>query len=186
MQAKLPGWTGKRWGANRDGIARVPEEKYRTLVREATRRGFRVTTKADGEAMIDQVLKVYGEMDAEFGIRARRFVMMHSAFTHPQRQMPRLKELGILPTTCISFLWNHGMNMVRAYGEELIHRAVPFRSWLEAGIPVSNGTDAYPWNPFLSLWAMITRTDGETGRQLGAAELRVSRRCAFARKTART
>lgn len=170
VQPKLPGWFGKRWGANRDGIARVPEEKYRTLVREAARRGMRIATKADGEAMIDRVLKIYGEVDAEFGIRDRRFIMMHSAFTHPQRQMPRLKELGVVPTTCISFLWNHGMNMVRAYGEELIHRAVPFRSWLEAGIPVTNGTDTYPWNPFLSLWAMITRTDGETGTRLGSAE----------------
>jgi predicted amidohydrolase YtcJ len=170
VQQKLLQWKGKRSGVNRNGIARVPEEKYRTLVREATRRGIRVTTKADGEAMIDQVLKIYGEMDAEFGIRDRRFVMMHSAFAHPERQMPRLKELGILPTTCISFLWNHGMNMVRAYGKDLIHRAVPYRSWLRAGIRVSNGTDAYPWNPFLSLWAMITRTDGETGIQLGADE----------------
>lgn len=170
VQAKLPEWTGKRWGANRNGIDRVPEEKYRTLVREATRRGMRVTTKADGEGMIDRVLKVYGEADAEFGIRDRRYIMMHSAFTHPQRHMPRLKELGIVPTTCISFLWTHGMNMVRAYGEELIQRAVPFRSWLAAGIPVTNGTDTYPWNPFISLWAMVTRTDGETGEQIGAAE----------------
>lgn len=170
VQPKLPGWFGKRWGANRNGIARVPEEKYRTLVREAARRGMRVATKADGEAMIDQVLKIYGEVDAECGIRDRRFVMMHSAFTHPERQMPRLKELGVVPTTCISFLWNHGMNMVRAYGEELIHRAVPFKSWLQAGIPVTNGTDTYPWNPFLSLWAMITRTDGETQKQFGSKE----------------
>lgn len=170
VQAKLASWQGKRWGGNRNGVARVPEEKYRTLVREATRRGLRVTTKADGEAMIDQVLKIYGEVDTEFGIRDRRYVLMHSAFTHPQRQMPRLKELGVLPTTCVSFLWNHGMNMIKAYGEELIHRAVPFRSWLAADIPVSNGTDGYPWNPFLSLWAMITRTDGETGKQLGSTE----------------
>jgi predicted amidohydrolase YtcJ len=170
VQPKLPDWSGKRWGANRDGIARVPEEKYRTLVREATRRGIRVATKADGEAMIDQMLKIYGEMDVEFGIQDRRFIMMHSAFAHAQKHMPRLKELGVMPTTCMSFLWNHGMNMVRAYGEELVHRAVPFRSWLDAGIKVTNGTDTYPWNPFLSLWAMITRTDGETGTQLGAEE----------------
>ena len=170
VQPKLPGWMGKRWGAIRDGIARVPEEKYRALVREAARRGMRVATKADGEGMIEQVIRIYGEADRETGIRDRRFIMMHSAFTHPEKQMPRLKELGVVPTTCISFLWNHGMNMMRAYGEELIHRAVPFKSWLDAGIPVTNGTDTYPWNPFLSLWAMITRTDGETGKQLGTKE----------------
>ncbi len=47
---------------------------------------------------------------------------------------------------------------------------MPFKSWLDAGILVTNGTDTYPWNPFLSLWAMITRTDGETGAQLGTDE----------------
>ena len=47
---------------------------------------------------------------------------------------------------------------------------MPFKSWLDAGILVTNGTDTYPWNPFLSLWAMNTRTDGETGAQLGTDE----------------
>ena len=52
----------------------------------------------------------------------------------------------------------------------MARRAVPLRGFLDAGLPVSNGSDEYPWNPFFSLWLMVTRTDGETGAQLGSGE----------------
>ena len=168
VQPKQPSWPGPH-DEIRDGICRVPLDKFRHVAREAARRGVRLATKADGEAMIDWVIDVYGETDAEFGIRDRRWVMMHSKFTTPA-QMARLRELGVVPTTCATFVWHHGKNLARAYGDAVARRAVPLRGFLDAGLPVSNGSDEYPWNPFFSLWLMVTRTDGETGAQLGGGE----------------
>lgn len=165
---KAASWDGPR-DAIRDGVQRVPADKFRVICREAARRGMRMSTKAGGEPMVDLLLETYGELEREYGIRDRRWVMFHSQFTHP-RQMPRLLELAIQPITCATFLWNHGESFVRYYGEELALRAVPFRSFLDAGLPIANGTDTLPKSPFVSLWLMVTRTDGETGRQLGDAQ----------------
>jgi predicted amidohydrolase YtcJ len=134
---------------------------------------MRMSTKAGGEPMVELLLDTYGAIDRESGIRDRRWVMFHSQFTHP-RQMAQLRDLGVAPITCATFLWNHGESFVRYYGEELALRSVPFRSFLDAGLAVANGTDTVPKSPFISLWLMITRTDGETGRQMGEGQ-KVSR-----------
>nr|MBA2447861.1 amidohydrolase family protein [Chloroflexota bacterium] len=165
---KTDSWDGPR-DAIRDGVQRVPRDKFLLVCREAARRGMRMSTKAGGEPMVDLLLDVYGQVDQEIGIRDRRWNMFHSQFTHP-RQMPRLRELGVAPTTCATFLWNHGQSFVRFYGEELALRSVPFRTFLDAGLPISCGTDTIPKSPFFSLWLMLTRTDGETGRQMGNGE----------------
>jgi predicted amidohydrolase YtcJ len=168
VQPKLSSWPGPN-DEIRGGIRRVPKEKFRTVAREAARRGIRMVVKADGEEMVDWVIEVYREMEAEFGIRDRRWVMMHSKFTHP-RQMSALRELGVVPTTCATFVWHHGANLARVYGDEVANRTVPIKSFLNARLSVANGSDEFPWNPFFSLWLMVTRTDGETGRQLGSTE----------------
>jgi len=168
VQPKLTSWPGPR-DEIREGIRRVPKEKFQTVAREAARRGIRMSVKADGQEMVDWVTEIYGEMEAEFGIRDRRWVMMHCKFTHPS-QMGALRRLGVVPTTCATFVWHHGANLARVYGEEIAYRTVPIRSFLDAKLPISNGSDEYPWNPFFSLWLMVTRTDGETCQQLGRAE----------------
>jgi predicted amidohydrolase YtcJ len=168
VQPKLPSWPGPH-DEIREGIRRVPKDKFRTVAREAARRGIRMSVKADGEEMINWVIEVYGEMDAQFGIKNQRWVMMHCKFTHP-KQMTALRELGIVPTTCATFIWHHGANLCRVYGQDVAHRTVPIHSFLDSRLPVANGSDEYPWNPFFSLWLMVTRTDGETGRQLGGSE----------------
>jgi predicted amidohydrolase YtcJ len=168
LQPKAESWDGPRDDL-RDGIVRVPKEKLRIVCREAARRGMRMSTKAGGEPAVEMLLDVYEEMDREYGIRDRRWNVYHSQFHHP-RHMGRLRELGVAPCTCATFLWNHGQTYVRFYGRELANRAVPFRSFLDAGLPIANESDTYPKSPFFSIWLMITRTDGETGEQMGDAE----------------
>jgi predicted amidohydrolase YtcJ len=169
---KAESWDGPR-DELRNGVQRVSAEKFMLVCREAARRGMRMSTKAGGEPMVELLLDTYAEVDREFRIRDRRWVMFHSQFTHPG-QMARLRDLGVSPITCATFLWNHGESFVRYYGEDVALRSVPFRSFLDAGLAVSNGTDTTPKNPFISLWLMITRTVGETGRQMGDAQ-KVSR-----------
>lgn len=169
---KSDAWDGPR-DQIRDGVQRVSADKFLVVCREAASRGMRMSTKAGGEPMVDLLLEAYEQMDRDYGISDRRWVMFHSQFTHP-RQMPRLRALGVAPITCSTFIWNHGESFARYYGAELARRAVPFRSFLEAGLPIANGTDTAPKSPPVCLWLMVTRTDGETGREMGDAE-KVSR-----------
>ena len=52
-----------------------------------------------------------------------------------------------------------GHNMIRYWGEERAARSIPVRTILAAGIPTGGGTDApvVDWNPFESIWWMVTR-----------------------------
>jgi predicted amidohydrolase YtcJ len=165
LQPKLPEWDGPD-DEIRGGVLRVPMDKLRIVCREAARRGMRMSTKAGGEPAVEMLLEAYREADREFGIRDRRWNVFHSQFHHP-RHMAGLRELGLAPATCATFLWNHGHTYVRYYGKELAYRAVPFRTFLDAGLPIANESDTYPKDPFFSMWLMVTRTDGETLEQMG-------------------
>ena len=153
----------------RDGIQRVSAQKFLLVCREAARRSMRMSTKSGGEPMVELALNTYAAVDKEYGIRDRRWVTFHNQFAHA-RQLPRMRELGISPVTCITFLWNHGETFRRLYGSELANRSVPMKSFLRAGLPICSGTDSLPKSPFFSMWVMITRTDGETLTTFGEEE----------------
>ena len=153
----------------RDGVLRVDQRKLNLVSMEAARRGMRMSTKAGGEPAVEMLLEAYRAADAEFGIKDRRWNVYHSQFHNPN-QMSSLKELGLAPATCATFLWNHGQTYINAYGEELAFRSVPFRSFIDAGLPIANETDTFPKEPMFSIWLMVTRTDGETLKQMGDAQ----------------
>jgi predicted amidohydrolase YtcJ len=168
VQPKRAGWPGPH-DSIRDGVQRIPAEKFRAVAEMAAARGIRMCTKAGGEAMIDLTVEVYRDLARRYDIAQRRWVMMHSQFLQP-RHMAELGDLGVVTTTCANFIWNHGSLFRRAYGDDLAERAVPYRSMLEHGMVVANGSDTVPKSPFFSMWLMLTRTDGESGQPLGPSE----------------
>jgi predicted amidohydrolase YtcJ len=54
------------------------------------------------------------------------------------------------------------------YGEEFMRRAMAFRSFIDAGIPVAAGSDFYPgpFAPLMGMQGMVTRT-GWNGEKWG-------------------
>ncbi len=44
---------------------------------------------------------------------------------------------------------------------------MPARALLELGVPVSVGTDNIPYDPVITLWAMVARQERRTGRVVG-------------------
>jgi len=165
VQPKAESWPGPH-DEIREGVRRMSRSTFAAIAEEAARRGFRLSTKAGGEPMVDWVLDVYGDADARWGIHDRRWLMIHSQFTQ-KRQMARLRDLGVAVATCANFIWNHGATYVAGYGREVAGRSVPFRSFLDAGVAVANESDTTPKSPMFALWLMTTRTDGVTGECLG-------------------
>jgi len=43
----------------------------------------------------------------------------------------------------------------------------PWRSLMEAGVPIAAGTDNIPYNPFYTLWVMMARRERLEGRVVG-------------------
>jgi len=64
---------------------------------------------------------------------------------------------------------------VRSFGRELAQDAIPFKPWLEAGIPVVQSTDGKPYPPIFSFWQMLARKDGLTGEALTTPKQRLTR-----------
>jgi predicted amidohydrolase YtcJ len=70
------------------------------------------------------------------------------------------------------FNWQQGKGFAEQLGEARMARTQPFRSYMKAGVMMPSGSD-YPIttpDPWLGIYAMLTRRDQATGRVFGPAE----------------
>ena len=101
------------------------------------------------------------------GIRHR---IEHAVLTTPQATK-RMRDLGIIVSTNPIFIRSSGDAYFTLFGEKRTQeRTIVTREWLDAGIPVTIGSDAptTPWySPQATLAAAVTRLT-LTNRVLGA------------------
>jgi predicted amidohydrolase YtcJ len=79
----------------------------------------------------------------------------------------RIKSVGAVPMPFTSYAY-YNADKFHFYGEEFMRRAMAFRSFLDAGIPVAAGSDFYPgpFAPLMGMQGMVTRT-GWNGEKWG-------------------
>jgi predicted amidohydrolase YtcJ len=143
---------------------------YRNLVWEAARNNVRVHTIVRG--LLEQVLDVFDEVNESFPVVGKRWILEHTLETSPA-QLQRIQKLGLVVETIpLTELWLRGG--VNLSDPELARQATAHRSYQEHQIPYGFGTDNKPYNPFMTLWAAVTRKERVTGRVLGA-EQRIDR-----------
>ena len=156
--AELPftGWAGFVPGYN-------PPGRFRDLVHLAARYNLRVNTIA--RHTLDEVLRVFEEVDEEVPINGRRWVLQHILHTDSE-QLRRIRKLGLLVETIpLTELWLRGNSFV---DESRLHAsAVSHRSYLDADVRFGFGTDNKPYNPFATLWSAVARSERRTGKVLG-------------------
>jgi predicted amidohydrolase YtcJ len=154
-------------GGTYRGLQTMAADAYTSLVRTFNRDGWRVFTHAVGDAAIDQVLAAYETANAEKSIAGRRWAIEH-AFIGRADHFARMKKLG-LGVSAQDHLYLAGPSLVKYWGPERAARTTPMRAFIDAGLPVSIGTDA-PVVPYPPLWAIyhfVTR-DTISGGVLGA------------------
>jgi predicted amidohydrolase YtcJ len=142
-------------------------------VRALNEHGWRVATHAVGDAAMDLVLDAYERANADTPIGDRRWSIEHAFIGRPDH-LPRIKALGI-GLSVQDHLYLAGPSLIRYWGPSRAALTTPVRLYLDAGLPVSSGTDApvVPYPPLWTLYHFITR-DTITGGVLGADQ-RVSR-----------
>ncbi|HEX9725963.1 MAG TPA: amidohydrolase [Vicinamibacteria bacterium] len=139
------------------GLQTFPTVQYVRLVRALNQRGWRVATHAVGDAAIDLVLDGYQAANDDRSIQGSRWAIEHG-FIVNEDQVSRVKELG-LALSGQHHLYIAGPSLVKYWGADRAHRVTPLRSYLDAGIPVSLGSDSpvVPYPPLSVLYHFITR-----------------------------
>ena len=149
------------------GLQTIETERYMAIVSEVNKRGWRVATHAVGDAAIDLVLAAYERANREHTIVGRRWSIEH-AFIGRADQLPRMKALAVA-ISAQNHLYLAGPSLVKYWGLERASLTTPVRMYLDAGLPVSSGTDSpvVPFPPLWTLYHFVTR-DTITGGVLGA------------------
>jgi predicted amidohydrolase YtcJ len=149
------------------GLQTIDTERYVTVVRTMNKLGWRVATHAVGDAAIDLVLNAYEKANADQSIVGRRWSIEH-AFIGRRDQLPRMKVLAVA-ISAQNHLYLAGPSLVKYWGPVRAGITTPVRMYLDAGLPVSSGTDApvVPYPPLWTIYHFVTR-DTITGGVLGA------------------
>ena len=148
------------------GLQTMDRDAFIEAVRMLNRGGWRVATHAVGDAAIDLVLDAYERAHQDRSIADRRWSIEHAFIGRPDH-LPRIKALG-LTMSVQDHLYLAGPSLVRYWGRERAALTTPVRMYLDAGLPVSSGTDApvVPYPPLWTLYHFVTR-DTIAGGVLG-------------------
>lgn len=148
------------------GLQTQSTESFEATVLALNDRGWRVATHAVGDAAIDLVLTAYERANARKSIVGRRWSIEHAFIGRPDH-LPRIRALG-LAVAVQNHLYLAGPSLVSYWGPARAAITTPARLYLDAGLPVSSGTDApvVPYPPLWTLYHFITR-DTIAGGVLG-------------------
>ena len=161
-------------GGKYRGLQTVPQERFTAIVRTLNRLNWRVFTHAVGDSAIDEVLAGYEAANRDKSIVGKRWGIEHAFIGRPDH-FPRMKKLGLY-LSVQNHLYLAGPSLVKYWGPQRAGSMMtPVKAYLEAGLPVSGGTDASVV-PYPPLWVIYHFTTRETisGGALGPDQ-RISR-----------
>ncbi|MDH3644935.1 MAG: amidohydrolase family protein, partial [Gammaproteobacteria bacterium] len=164
------GWAGFHYDSA------IPESYVKELLMEAARSGLQVV------GIFPYMLNLFAEVARTHPIGELRWVQGHLA-TLSANQVAQMADLGIGVTTHTSaHIYKRGAEHMKKLGAARQNEIVPLRRLIDAGVPVSFGTDNVPISLFHSVWHAVAREN--RGGELVAPEQAVSRdealRCASA------
>ncbi|HVR76922.1 MAG TPA: amidohydrolase family protein [Acidimicrobiia bacterium] len=122
------------------GTDRLDPEHARTMARTAIMLGGSVAIHAIGDRANDSVLSLFADLIGMGAEPARLRVEHASLLTEPA--IEEMARLGVTASVQPAFLASEASWLVKRLGEERINRVYPFRSLLEAGVPLLGGSDS--------------------------------------------
>jgi predicted amidohydrolase YtcJ len=141
------------------GILVMDEEQMYPYAKKAYDAGWQIGIHANGDVGIDTTLKLYERLNKEKVKADPRFRIEHCTLINDDL-IQRMKALGVIPTPFSTYVYFHGEKM-KLYGEERLKHMFALRSFLDAGIRPTIGSDypPGPFEPMMYLQSSVTRTD---------------------------
>jgi predicted amidohydrolase YtcJ len=158
-------------GADYRGYAAITRQQIVDAVDLAFANGWQIITHANGDAAVDWLIAAVGEATAKHGPGDRRAVLIHGQ-TARLDQLPRLKELAIMPSffPMHTYYWGD-WHRSSVLGPERAERISPCNSARKLGMIFTSHHDAPVANPdaIRVLSATVTRVT-RSGYVLGPEE----------------
>jgi predicted amidohydrolase YtcJ len=155
-----------------NGLFTASQEETNELVEWCMRNGVQVNLHVNGDAAIDRGLTAIERAQSILPeprsgyITQFRPKLTHCTILNEDLALARrIKAANAVPQLFTSYIY-YNSEKWHLYGEDIMSRAMAFRTMVDHGIPVAQGTDFYPgpFDPLMSLQGMVTRTgwNGET------------------------
>jgi predicted amidohydrolase YtcJ len=149
------------------GVLNYTREDLLAIVSVANELNWSFTAHSTGGGGVDLLLDVYGEVNKLKPIKDRRFSIIHGNF-FSEEAIKKMSELGVYANMQPAWFYKDADAMEYILGEKRIKTFQPYRALFDAGVIVNGGSDHMvkwdantsinPYNPFLAMWAVVTRT----------------------------
>jgi predicted amidohydrolase YtcJ len=151
------------------GIIVMDEEELYDYAIKAHKANWQIGIHANGDVGIDKSLNVFERIQKEHPRKDPRFRLEHCTVINADI-IQRIKKLNAIPCPFSTYVYFHGEKMVN-YGHERLENMFAVRSFLDAGINVTQTSDypPGPFEPMMAIQSSVTRKD-MNGTTWGASQ----------------
>jgi predicted amidohydrolase YtcJ len=145
----------------------VEPKRLVRLIRWVHDLGWSMDIHTCGDEAQETVVRAFAAAQRENPQPWLRHRVHHAYFPTPAA-LAAMAEAGIPAVVSSPFLTNLGEGFVNSVGPDRASRAMPMRTYLNAGVPLAGSSDSYitDYNPWIGMHAAVNRTTA-TGRDLG-------------------
>jgi predicted amidohydrolase YtcJ len=122
------------------GIVTLDHEHARVMGETSAAHGGAVAIHAIGDRANDIVLDVFADLISA-GVEPEKLRVEHASVLAPPT-VERMSRLGVTASIQPAFLASEQTWLEKRLGPDRMHKAYPFRSLLEAGVPLLGGSDS--------------------------------------------
>ena len=141
------------------GIIVMDEEELYSYAIKAHKANWQIGIHANGDVGITKSLNVFERLQSAYSRNDPRFRLEHCTVINDEI-IRRIKQLNVIPNPFSTYVYFHGEKMV-FYGKERLENMFAVKSFLDAGINVTQTSDypPGPYEPMMALQSSVTRTD---------------------------
>jgi predicted amidohydrolase YtcJ len=145
------------------------QDELNAWIERVHRAGIQANCHANGDVAIDMVLTAVERAQRLFPRADSRPKITHCTLINDDL-VRRIKATGTVPAVFTTYAY-YNSDKFHFYGEALMQRCMPFRTFIDAGVPVAAGSDFSPgpFAPLMGIQGMVTRT-GWSGETWGASQ----------------